>query len=69
MDGGEVVARVRLKRHHATRHASVYRFVVEQRQHGLVASVDAVEIADGQGAAWAWLARQTAQSSENLHGR
>jgi predicted deacylase len=45
---GEIVARVGLEREHATLHAAVRGLVVQQRQHGLVAPVHAVEIADGQ---------------------
>ena len=47
---GEVVARVRLEGQHAAGHAAMARLVVQQRQHGLVAAVHAVEIADGDGA-------------------
>ena len=48
----EVVARVRLEGQHAGRHAAVPCFVDQQRQHGLVATVHAVEIADGHGRGW-----------------
>jgi hypothetical protein len=48
--GGEVVARVRLEGQHAAGHAPVPRLAVQQRQHGLVAAVHAVEVADGDGA-------------------
>jgi hypothetical protein len=50
LHGGEVVARVRLEGQHAAGHAAVPRLVVQQRQHGLVAAVHAVEVADGHGA-------------------
>ncbi len=62
---GEKVARVRLEGHHATGHAAVRGLVVQQRQHGLVAAVHAVEIADGQGAG----ARDAGmvEAAENLH--
>jgi hypothetical protein len=44
----EVVARVRLEGQHARGHAAVAGFVGQQRQHGLVAAVHAVEVADGE---------------------
>jgi hypothetical protein len=44
----KVVARVRLEREHTARDAAVRGFAVEQRQHGLVAAVHAVEVANGQ---------------------
>jgi hypothetical protein len=44
----EEVARVRLEGEHAGRHAAMARLVAQQRQHGLVAAVHAVEVADGQ---------------------
>ena len=47
-DGGKVVARVRLKAHRATGQATVQGFTLEQGQHGLVATVYAVEVAYGQ---------------------
>ena len=46
--GGKVVARVRLEAHHAAGHAALRRLGTQQRQHGLVAAVHAVEIADGE---------------------
>jgi hypothetical protein len=42
---------VRLEGHHAGRQAAVAGLVGQQRQHGLVAAVHAVEVADGQRAA------------------
>jgi hypothetical protein len=62
---GEIVARVRLEGHHATRHAAVRGLVVQQRQHRLVPAVHAVEVADGQGAG----RRDTGvvEAAENLH--
>jgi hypothetical protein len=45
---GEVVARVRLEGQHAGRQAAVAGLVGQQGQHGLVAAVHAVEVADGQ---------------------
>jgi hypothetical protein len=41
---------MRLESHHATGHASVGGFAAHKGEHGLVASVHAVEITDGQGA-------------------
>jgi hypothetical protein len=61
----KIVARVRLERHHATGHAAVRGLVVQQRQHGLVPAVHAVEVADGQGAG-----RRDAgvvEAAKNLH--
>mmetsp|Transcript_70428 Transcript_70428/g.165811 ORF Transcript_70428/g.165811 Transcript_70428/m.165811 type:complete len:423 (-) Transcript_70428:2047-3315(-) len=46
--GGEEVARMRLEGQHAARQATVAGLGLQQRQHGLVAAVHAVEIADGQ---------------------
>jgi len=45
---GKVVPRVRLERQHAAFHPPVRGLAVEQGQHGLVAPVHAIEIADGQ---------------------
>ena len=42
----EVVARVRLERHHRRRQAAVRGLRDEQREHRLVAAVHAVEVAD-----------------------
>ena len=47
---GEEVARMRLESQGAGRHAAVPRFADQQRQHGLVAPVHAVEVADRDGA-------------------
>ena len=46
--GGEVFARMRLKGHHSGRQAAVLGFVFEHSQHGLVATVHPVKVADGQ---------------------
>ena len=43
---GEIVAWMRLKAHHTTGHAAVLCLVFKQRQHGLVAAVHAVEVAN-----------------------
>ena len=51
VQGGEIVARMGLERHHAAGHAAVARFVDQQGDHGLVAPVHTVEVADGEGAA------------------
>jgi hypothetical protein len=63
--GGKVVARVRLKRHDAAGHAAVLRLVSEQCQHGLVATVHAVEVADGQRAGWRKTGMVEASEHEN----
>jgi hypothetical protein len=42
---------VRLEGHHAAGHAALRRLAAQQRQHGLVAAVHAVEVADGERAA------------------
>ena len=55
-----------LKRHHAAGHATVAGFVVQQGQHGLVAAVHTVKVADGQGAGRGQ--RGVVKTSENLHG-
>jgi len=65
--GGEVVARVRLEGHHAGGHTAVLGFVLEQGQHGLVAAVHAIEIADGQRAA-ARVDGAARQAAKDLHG-
>ena len=44
----EEIARVRLEREHAARHAAMAGLAAQQGQHRLVAAVDAVEVADGQ---------------------
>ena len=65
-DAGKVVARMRLEGQHAAGQAALLRLAPEQRQHGLVAAVQAVEVADRQGAS----ARNVGmpEASENLHG-
>ena len=45
---GKKIAGVRLKSQHATRDAAALRFGAQQREHGLVPGVYAVEIANGQ---------------------
>jgi hypothetical protein len=45
---GEVVARMRLEGQHAGRQPAVAGFIGQQGQHGLVAPVHAVKVADGQ---------------------
>ena len=63
---GEVVARVRLKGQHATGHAALLRLAAQQGQHGLVAPVHAVKVADGEGAGRGqpWVV----EAAKNLHG-
>ena len=61
----EIVARVGLEREDATLHPPVGGFVVQQRQHGLVPPVHAVEITDGQRAG-AGDAR-VVESAKDLH--
>ena len=61
----EIVARVGLEAEHATGHAAVPGFVVEQRQHRLVAAMHTIEIADGQRAGGC--DARMAETSENLH--
>ncbi len=61
---GKVVARVRLEGHRAAGQAAVARLVAQQRQHGLVATVHTVKIANRDGTFW----RQSrVRSSENFH--
>jgi hypothetical protein len=43
----------------------VARFGLQQRQHGLVATVDAVEIANGEGAGGSHA--RVPEAAENLH--
>ena len=63
--GGKPVARMRLERHHTTGHAPVPRLVLQQRQHGLMAPVHAVEVAYRQRAT----GRNAGvmQTAKNLH--
>ena len=49
---GEMVARVRLEGQYATRQAAMLCLIAQQRQHRLMPSVHAVEIADRQRAGW-----------------
>jgi hypothetical protein len=42
------VARMRLEGHDTTGHTTVPRFVVQQSQHGLMASVHPIKVANGQ---------------------
>jgi hypothetical protein len=58
---------VRLEGQHAAGQAAVLGLVAQQGQHGLVAAVHAVEVADGERAG-----RRDAgvlEAAENLHGR
>jgi hypothetical protein len=57
---------MRLEGEHAARQAALARLGVQQRQHGLVATVHAVEIADGQGAGWSHAGMP--EPAKNLHG-
>jgi hypothetical protein len=41
---------MRFEGHHATRHAAVRGLVVQKRQHRLVPAVNAIEVANRQGA-------------------
>jgi hypothetical protein len=45
---GKEIPGVRLERHDAAGHTALARFANQQRKHGLVAAVHAVEVADGQ---------------------
>jgi hypothetical protein len=63
---GKEVARMRLKRHHATGHAAVTCLIDQQSQHGLMATVHAVKVANGQGASLGQL--RVMKTSKNLHG-
>jgi hypothetical protein len=60
-----MVARMGLKRHHAAGHTPVRGFAAQQGQHGLVAAVHAIEIADGQGAGGGQAG--VLEASKNLH--
>ena len=63
---GEVVARMRLEGQHAAGHAALLRLAAQERQHGLVAAVYAVEITNGQ-CAGRGEARMLV-AAEKLHG-
>jgi hypothetical protein len=45
---GKEIPWMRLKRQHATGHRTLCRLTTQQRKHGLVTTVHAVEVADGQ---------------------
>ncbi len=45
----EELARMRIERQHGGRQAQVVRGLEEAHEHGLVAAMDTVEVADGQG--------------------
>jgi hypothetical protein len=66
VDGGEVVARMRLEGQHAAGQAALARLGVQERQHGLMTTVDAVEIADGQRAGRCHAGMP--EPTKNLHG-
>ena len=50
VQGGKVLPRMRFEGHHGGRQAAFARDLADAREHGLVSAMDAVEIADGQGA-------------------
>jgi hypothetical protein len=56
---------VRLEGQRATGHAALLRFALEQGEHGLMAAVHAVKVANRQRAGWrnVWVL----ETSENLH--
>ena len=62
---GKIVARMGFKGQHAARHAALLGLALEQRQHGLVAPVHAVKIADRQGAGRGHVGM--VETAENLH--
>ena len=62
---GEVVPRVGFEGHDAAGQAALARLVRQHGQHGLVATVHAVEVADGQRAGGARMERR--KPAENLH--
>ncbi len=62
----EMVARMRLEGHRAARQPAVLRLIAQQRDHGLMAAVHAVEVADGERAR---MARQpVVEASVDFHG-
>jgi hypothetical protein len=63
---GKVVARMRLKGQHAAGHATLLGLAFEQRQHGLMAPVYAIEVANGQGAGG--MEPGVIKASKYLHG-
>jgi hypothetical protein len=44
------IARMGLESHYAAGHAALLRLAAQEGEHGLVAAVHAVKVADGQGA-------------------
>ena len=63
---GKEVAWVRLKRHDTAGHAALARFADQQGEHGLVAAVHAIEIADGQRTRAGEFG--VVKAAKNLHG-
>ena len=72
MQGSEEIAWMGLECHHAAGHAPVLRLVLQQGEHGLVATVHAIEVADGQSAAGRRAATQgllqVPETSDDFHG-
>ncbi|GMN79767.1 hypothetical protein GmRootV512_39750 [Variovorax sp. V512] len=57
---------MRLEGQHAAGQPAMAGLGLQQRQHGLVAAVDAVEIADREGAGRSYA--RVSEAAENLHG-
>jgi hypothetical protein len=63
---GKEVAWVRLERHDTTGHAALARFADQQGEHGLVPTVHAIEVADGQRTCAGDFG--VVKAAKNLHG-
>ena len=71
VQGGKVLPRMRFEGHHGGRQAAFARDLADAREHGLVSAMDAVEIADGQGAGRALSGRGqgSVDAQRRFHGR
>jgi hypothetical protein len=64
-EGGEIVARMGLEREHAARQPALASLGLQEREHGLVATVHAVEIPYREGAGRGYA--RVPEATENLH--
>jgi hypothetical protein len=62
---GKKIARVRLKGQHTTGHAALLGFTFQERQHGLVAAVHAIKVANRQRACACHI--RVFEAAKNLH--
>ena len=62
---GEIIARMGLEGEHAARQPALAGLGLQKREHGLVATVHAVEIANGEGAGGGYA--RVPEAAKNLH--